>query len=91
MANSKLERYLSVLEALFPYPLEFERIHYRVKMERWMLRKNLSFLILHGLVEEQHFGEQRIAYTITDMGLAVLRTLRGQKCFERIRDILVPA
>lgn len=89
MALSKLETYLKILEILVAYPLELKRISFKADIEPKMLKKYLDFLVLHGLVEEQYFGKDRVAYAITDLGLIVLRKLQGQKYFERIRNILV--
>lgn len=88
MSPSKLERYLNILEVLVFCPLEFERVSYKTSMERSILKQHLGFLVYHGLVEEQHFGEGRVAYAITEIGLTVLRTIQGQRHFEKIREIV---
>jgi len=86
MPRSKLEKYLSILEALVPQPLELEHISYNTHIECRMLKRYLDFLILHKLVEERVLNT--VVYAITERGLAVFKTLQAQKYFQKLKNIL---
>lgn len=88
MPLSRLEKYLKILEILVLYPLEFERIYQKANIEQNILMEYLNFLVSHDLIEEQHFGKERIAYAITDTGLAVFQAIQGQRVLERLKNIL---
>ncbi|MFQ6068588.1 MAG: winged helix-turn-helix domain-containing protein [Candidatus Bathyarchaeia archaeon] len=88
MPRSRLEKYLSILEALVPQPLEFENISYKASLECSTLKKYLNFLISHNLVEERSLDKKRVVYAITERGLAVFKTLQAQKYFQKLKNIL---
>jgi len=88
MSRSKLEKYLSILDVLVPKPLKFENISYKANIECRILKRYLAFLILHKLVEERPFNKKDVVYAITDRGLAVFKTLRAQKYFQKLRNVL---
>ena len=89
MTRSKLEKYLSVLEALVARPLEFDIILYQVD-ENWkVVKKHLDFLISHGLIERLPLGEKRVVFAVTEKGLAVLDALRGQEDLEKHSQLML--
>jgi len=88
MSRSRLEKYLSILETLVPEPLEFEDISYKADIECSMLKRYLDFLLYHKLVEERRLNKKRTVYAITERGLAVFKTLRAQKYFQKLKNIL---
>ena len=89
MTRSKLERYLSILEVLVSRPLELEIILYQVDEEWGILKEYLDFLILHGLVEKLPLDKKRVVYTVTEKGLALLRTLQGQEYLDEHQNLLL--
>lgn len=88
MPRSRLEKYLSILDVLVPEPLEFESISYKTNIECKTLRRHLSFLVEHNLVEGRPLDRKRTVYAITERGLAVFKTLQAQEYFKKLRDIL---
>jgi len=89
MTRSKLEKYLGILEVLVSRPLELEMILYQVDEEWGILREYLDFLILHRLVEKLPLDKKRAVYTITEKGLALLRTLQGQEYLDQLQNLLL--
>lgn len=89
MTRSKLEKYLNILEVLVPKPLEFEAISYEANLECKMLKRYLGFLTLHKLVEELILDNSKLAYALTDRGLAVFKTLQAREYFKKLRNTLV--
>ena len=87
MSRSKLEKYLSILEVLITQPLRFEEISYQTKIECGALKRLMTFLARHKLVEERT-SEEEVVHAITDRGIAVFKTLRVKEYFERIRSVL---
>lgn len=88
MSRSRLEKYLSILEVLVPQPLKFENISYKANIECNTLKRYLDFLISHKLVEERPLSKKKVAYAITERGLAVFKTLRAQRYFQKLRNVL---
>lgn len=88
MSRSRLEKYLSILEALVPQPLEFEDMSYKADIECGTLKQYLGFLLSHNLIEERRLNKKRAIYAITERGLAVFKTLRAQKYFQKLKNIL---
>ena len=88
MSRSRLEKYLSILEALVPEPLEFEGISYKSDIECSALKRYLDFLLRHNLVEERPLNKRKAVYAINERGLAVFKTLRAQKYFQKLKNIL---
>lgn len=84
MSRSKMEEYLSILEVLVPQPLKFKNISYKANINGEKLKKHLDFLVSHMLIKEHSFEKEETVYAITDIGLAVLNTLRAQKYSEKI-------
>lgn len=88
MPRSKLEKYLSILEALVPQPMKFENISFKANIECGVLKKYVKFLISHKLVEERQLNKKLVVYAITDRGLVVFKTLQAQKYFEKLKSVL---
>lgn len=88
MQRSKLEKYLKILEVLVPEPVELEEISYETNIECRMLKQYLRFLIINKLVEKRSADKAQMIYAITERGLAVFRTLKAQKYFEKLKSIL---
>jgi predicted transcriptional regulator len=84
MSRSKLEEYLDILEVLVPQSFKFKEISHKADIEGKTLKRHLDFLISHGLVDRASIERERNAYAITDMGLAVLRTLQANEYLEKI-------
>jgi predicted transcriptional regulator len=84
MSRSKLEEYLSILEVLISQPLDLRKISHKVSIECKMLEKRLDFLLAHRLIEEKSFEKGKDVYTITNIGLAVFKTLHAKEYSERI-------
>jgi predicted transcriptional regulator len=78
MRKSKLESYEDILEALVDKILTTDQIADEIDVNCTILRQRLDFLIKNSLVEEQELGKTTL-YTITEGGMAVLRTLNFQK------------
>ncbi len=89
MTRSKLEQYLEILEILVAKPLEFEIILYQADRNWEVVKKYLDFLIACDLVERLPLGNKRVVYNITDRGLAVLESLRGEGAKHRDQVFLV--
>lgn len=87
MSRSKLEKYLSILEVLIPQPRGFEEISYQTKIECGALKRLITFLTRHKLIEERTFNEG-VVHAVTDRGIAVFKTLRAKEYFRRIRSVL---
>ncbi|UCD96482.1 MAG: hypothetical protein JSV35_00045 [Candidatus Bathyarchaeota archaeon] len=89
MTRSKLERYLSVLEALVTRPLEFESALYQVGEKLEIVTKCLSFLCANQLVDRLPLDEKRVVYAITDKGLGILNVLQGQEDLDKYRYLML--
>ena len=87
MSRSKLEKYLSILEALIPNPRKFEEVSYQTKIECGTLKRYMNFLATHKLIEERP-SDEGVVQAVTDRGLAVFKTLRAKEYFKRIRSVL---
>jgi predicted transcriptional regulator len=88
MPRSKLERYLSILEALVPRPLKFDKISYEAKIDSSTLKRHMDFLVFHKLIEERPLKNGRLVFAITERGLAVFKTLRAQKYLQKLKRIM---
>lgn len=88
MPPSKLDKYLSILEALVLQPRKLDRIAYRAKMECKAVKRHLDFLVSNGLVEERRLSGKRVVYAINERGLSVFRTLRTLKYLEKLKKTL---
>ena len=84
MSRSKMEEYLSILEVLIPQPLKFKKISHKANIKDEKLKKHLGFLLSHMLIKEHFFEKEGTVYAITDIGLAVLKTLKAQELSEKI-------
>ena len=89
MTRSKLEQYLSILEALVAKPLELAIVRYQVDQAWPRIKEHLDALITRGLVEELPLGDKRVVYTITDRGLAVLTGLKGETPLQEHEHVLL--
>ena len=87
MGLSRLEKYLIILEALIPQPIELEDISFNTNIECRMLKQYLSFLISYQLVEDR-LMRKKVVYAINGRGLAVIKTLRAQKYFTKLKRML---
>jgi predicted transcriptional regulator len=88
MPRSKLEKYLSVLEALVARPLKFEKVSYEAKIDCTTLKQHMDFLVFHKLVEERNLTKGKAVYAITERGLAVFKTLRAQRYLQKLKKIM---
>jgi predicted transcriptional regulator len=87
MPRSKLHKYLNILEVLVSEPMKLEEISYETSIECRISEKLLKSLIRYKLVTELSYDE-RSSFSITDRGLAVLKTLRAERYFQKIMGIL---
>ena len=87
MPRSKLHKYLTILEILVSEPMKLEEISYETSIECRILEKLLKSLIRYKLVTELSFDEAS-SFSITDRGVAVLKTLRAERYFQKIMGIL---
>lgn len=88
MSPSKIDRYLNLLEILVSQPQRIDRIKHQVKIDHQALKQHLDFLVANGVIEERRSSNKQIAYAITERGLAVFKTLRAFKYFEKLRKSL---
>jgi predicted transcriptional regulator len=88
MARSKLEKYLSILEALVARPLKFEKVSYEAKIDCTTLKQHMDFLVFHKLVNERRLPKGKDVYAITERGLAVFKALRAQRYLQKLKNIL---
>ena len=66
MRRSKMEMYISTLEALaYNGPLKITRITYKAKMNFSQLKPIMDDLIQKKLVEEKKFKKNKITYSAT--------------------------
>jgi predicted transcriptional regulator len=86
MRRSKMEMYISTLEALAYYgPLKITRITYKAKMNCSQLKPILDDLIQNKLVEERTLRKNQIFYAATLKARTVL------SCFAEIKELLPTA
>jgi len=88
MPPSKLEKYLTILEALVNRPLKIEQIAQKTNIKPQMVKKHLAFLLTNGVAEQRKFNDKHIAYAITEKGFAVFKTLRAMKYISKLRESL---
>jgi predicted transcriptional regulator len=80
LRRSKLETYLGILGVLeHNRELKLTHIMYETNVNCCVLKKYLGFLMKQGLVQEQTVGRQRMVYSITQRGIAVLNYFRELK------------
>jgi len=83
MRRSKMEMYISTLEALAYYgPLKITRITYKAKMNCGQLKAILDDLIQKKLVEERSLKEKRVIYAATPKARTILSH------FEELKEML---
>lgn len=87
MPRSKLYKYLNILEILVSEPMKLEEISYETNIECRILQKLLKSLMRYKLVKELSYSEES-SFSITDRGVAVLKTLRAERYFQKIMGIL---
>lgn len=77
MRRSKLEMHIDILKALaLNGPVRITQISYGVNICSIILRRYLDFLIRQNLVNKHPIAKKRVAYAITDRGMAVLKRFR---------------
>jgi len=77
LRRSKLEIYLDILKVLSGSgQLKLTHIMYETNVNCCILKEFLGFLIKQNLVEERTVGRQRVVYSITQRGIAVLEYFR---------------
>jgi predicted transcriptional regulator len=82
MRRSKMEMYISILEALaYNGPSQITRITYIAKMNFSQLKPIINDLIQKKLIEEKKL-EKRIAYSATPKARTVL------SCFNELKEML---
>jgi len=80
MRRSKMEMYISTLEALTYYgPLKITRITYKAKMNYDQLKGLLDNLIQKKLVEERTLKKNKIVYAATPRARTVLSSFYDLK------------
>jgi len=73
MRRSKLEMYVSILEALsYNGPSKITRITYTAKMNFGQIKPIIEDLIENNLVEEKRFKKNKIAYSVTPKARTIL-------------------
>ena len=73
MRRSKMEMYISTLEALaYNGPLKITRITYKAKMNFSQLKPIMDDLIQRKLVEEKKFKKNKTAYSATPKARVIL-------------------
>lgn len=87
MRRSRLEKYLSILEALALQPVGLEEMSYASNIECRMLKRHLGFLISLHLVERRTV-RKGISYSLSPRGLMVLKALRAQERIEKLKKVL---
>ena len=87
MHRSRLEKYLSILEALVSRSIELEDISFNTNIECRVLKRYLGYLISHNIVEAKQV-KAKVFYSINDRGIAVLKRLRVQEYFGKLRNML---
>jgi len=88
MPPSKLEKYLSILEALVRRPQKLDHIAFKAKMECGAVKRSLDFLVFNGLVEKRRLSSKQVVYAINERGLSVFKTLRTLRYLEKLRKTL---
>jgi predicted transcriptional regulator len=91
MPPSKLEKYISILEALALRPSRIDSIAYKVKMECTSVKRSLDFLITNGLIEKTMLPGKHEVYNISERGLSVFRTLRTLRQLEELKKTMPKA
>ena len=77
MRRSKMEMHLDILKILAQKgPLKLTHIMYKSNVNFSVLKEYLDFLIKQELIEEKTLRKERIAYAVTQRGLAVLGYFR---------------
>ena len=77
MQRSKMEMHLDILKILAQKgPLKLTHIMYKSNVNFSVLKEYLDFLIKQELIEEKTLRKERIAYAVTQRGLAVLGYFR---------------
>ena len=77
MRRSKMEMHLDILKILAQKgPLKLTHIMYKSNVNCSVLKEYLDFLIKQELIEEKTLRKERIAYAVTQRGLAVLGYFR---------------
>jgi len=83
MRRSKMEMYISTLEALAYYgPLKITRITYKAKMNCSQIKAILHDLIQKKLVEERVFKKNKVIYAATPKARTIL------SYFEELKEML---
>jgi len=88
MSPSKLDRYLNILEVLANRPQKIDQIARKAHVEQNVLKRQLYFLVLNGVIEKRVLSDKHIVYAITERGFAVFKTLRALKYLEKLKDSL---
>ena len=78
MRRSKLEIEIDILKILEQRgPLKLTHLMYKTNLNCGVLKKNLIFLIKQDLIEERNIQTDRLVYSITGLGLTLLKSWRG--------------
>jgi predicted transcriptional regulator len=87
LRRSNLEMYLDILRVLEGGgQLKLTYIMYETNVNCCVLKGYLGFLMRQGLVETRAVGRQRMAYSITQRGITVLKNFRELKQVLPIAD-----
>jgi predicted transcriptional regulator len=80
MRRSKLEMEIDMLSILAQKgPLKVTHLMYKTNVNCDVLSKNLVFLIKQGLIEMRNVGRDSRVYSITALGLTLLKSWKGIK------------
>jgi predicted transcriptional regulator len=80
MKRAKLEMYIGILKILSQSSwFKNSTIACEANINCNELKKYLGFLLKQGLVDEQKVGKQRMVYSITQRGIAVLKYFKELK------------
>ncbi len=88
MRRSKMEMYISTLEALAYFgPLKLTRVTYKAKMNYSQLKLIIADLIQNKLVEERKVGKSKVIYAATPKARTILSHFEELKEMLPIEDV----
>ena len=84
MAQTKLETYVDILKTLARRgPLKNSNLAGELDIDTTQMKSYVNFVLKLGLVDECRVGDQRVVYSVTQRGIAVLRhfgELKQERC-----------
>ncbi|HYA77505.1 MAG TPA: winged helix-turn-helix domain-containing protein [Verrucomicrobiae bacterium] len=89
MSRSQLEMYMDILGVLDQNgPLKLTLVMHQINVDCWMLRECFDFLTKQGLVEVKIIKKERKVYTISQLGVTVLKQFRELKEVTPIVEVI---